>query len=374
MEQNVNSTKEFVLIPENIIFEFKQFRNWHIELRNSMNAVANEVNKEKETLDKVLPKTKASYYNQIEYFGELCKTFTLPQKKAFFKMAMESGLLNDLKGAPYYFHSIFKPRGYAGDAEMMSIVYRNAYEGDSPFLKLMHKIGTESAPCIAIRNRKNLILNILEGMTTGDVLSLAAGSAQEIYDYKGKGNDRLNFIALDHDMETLKDAKKRNEELAYGLLNAFHLIAGQKEYFIPKKETLDHYKPIENRKGVDKSLGLLKYDTYNLEDQRFDFIYSAGLFDYIKTYEDRSLGTVALTKILFDLLKPGGRLLIGNVSPKMPVGIIWYMECICDWYLIYRTKNEVLKFADSIPENEIESIEVIAEETGVNWFLDIKKK
>jgi hypothetical protein len=83
---------------------------------------------------------------------------------------------------------------------------------------------------------------------------------------------------------------------------------------------------------------------------------------------------VALTKKLFDLLKPGGRMLIGNVSPKMPIGVVWSMECLCDWYLIYRTKKEVLDFAKSIPANAIKSIEVIAEEEGINWFLDIRKK
>jgi len=83
---------------------------------------------------------------------------------------------------------------------------------------------------------------------------------------------------------------------------------------------------------------------------------------------------IALTKTLFDLLKPNGRLLIGNISPKLSIGTTWAMECLCDWYLIHRTKAQVLAFADSIPENQLKSIEVITEETGVNWFLDIRKR
>ncbi|MCP3927604.1 MAG: hypothetical protein GY705_00705 [Bacteroidetes bacterium] len=375
MKQNQIPANEVSQLPENVITKFKTFKDWHINFKRSLNSLSIEKGTEIEALEKIFPNTRDYYFNEIETFGELCKDFNLKQKKEFFKMAMDSGLLNELKGAPYYFHSIFKPRGYAGDAEMMSIVYRNAYEGESLFLKLMHKIGADCAACVAIRNRKELILAILENMEPGKVLSLAAGSAQEIYDYKRKGKDNHNFLALDHDIETLKSANKRNEELQYGLINAFHLISGLKTYIVPKKENIETCNPIEDMKGgVSKLLFSLKYDTYNLGEQKFDFIYSAGLFDYIKTYDDLSKGTIALTKILFDLLEPKGRLLIGNVSPEMPIGVIWYMECICDWYLIYRTEEEVLKFAESIPKNEIESIEVIVEETGVNWFLEIRKK
>lgn len=50
------------------------------------------------------------------------------------------------------------------------------------------------------------------------------------------------------------------------------------------------------------------------------------------------------------------------------------MECLCDWYLIHRIEAEMLDFARSIPSREIASINVVAEETGVNWFLDIRKR
>ena len=124
---------------------------------------------------------------------------------------------------------------------------------------------------------------------------------------------------------------------------------------------------------MNKLLISFKYKIKTLQPSTYDLVYSAGLFDYIRTFDDKEKGTIALTKRLFDLLKPNGRLLIGNVSPVLSRGTIWGMECYCDWYLINRTKEEVLAFADAIPKNEIKSIQVITEETGINWFLDIRK-
>ena len=324
-------------------------------------------------LDEILPKEREYYFKKINQLGKLTEDFEEKAKKHFFKKISETGLHDTLKGSPYFYHSIFKPRGYAGDAEMMSLVYRNTYEGVDSFSKLLHKIGTDCDACVAIRNRKDLLLHSFSEFQGGKVLSLAAGPAQEIYEYKKHQNDK-DFLALDHDIETLKNANRRNRHLKYGIANAFHIIKGNRKYLIPKKNRLENCDPKSDMKGVRKLILPFKYSIGELKRNEFDLIYSAGLYDYIKTFDDHQKGTIALTKQLFDSLKPNGRLLIGNISPKLSIGVKWAMECLCDWYLIHRTEKEVLDFAKSIPQKEIKSINVISEETGVNWFLDIRKK
>jgi len=200
-----------------------------------------------------------------------------------------------------------------------------------------------------------------------------AGPAQEIYEYQQSADD-IAFLALDHDIETLKNANQRNKDLVYGIANAFHIIKGNNKYLIPKKNQLSTCDPRRDTKGLRKILLPTRYSSKKLRANEFDLIYSAGLFDYIKTFADKNKGAVALTTRLFSLLKPGGRMLIGNISPKLSTGVKWAMECLCDWYLIHRTAEEVLDFARAIDISAIDSINVISEPTGVNWFLDIRKK
>jgi len=96
---------------------------------------------------------------------------------------------------------------------------------------------------------------------------------------------------------------------------------------------------------------------------RFDVIYSMGLFDYL-------VGPVAravLTK-LYDLLDPGGELIIGNFHVGNPTRI--YMEYWMDWVLFYRTEEEMLALAAGLPGGRAR---IDFEETRSQMFLRITK-
>jgi hypothetical protein len=49
------------------------------------------------------------------------------------------------------------------------------------------------------------------------------------------------------------------------------------------------------------------------------------------------------------------------------------MEYVYEWFLIYRSKQETLDFARSIPEREISNMEVLEEPLGINYVLKIDK-
>ena len=227
-------TASFIL-PQVVKNEFLEFYDWHQNLKNSLNRMNLQGNEEVEYLNKILLVNKVYFYDKIDRLAELCLSFSLDQKKILFQYISESGLHDDLKGVPYFYHGIFKPRGYAGDADMMALVYRNKYEGISTFSKLLHKIGTECEACIAIRNRKNLLKKAFGELKNGNVLSLAAGPAQEIYEYLSTTNG-IDFLALDHDIKTLRNANRNITGLEYGIINAFHLIKGSHKYLIPKEK------------------------------------------------------------------------------------------------------------------------------------------
>lgn len=356
-------------ISEAIWKKCDQFIHWHFLLKKE---VENNYSKEDNYLKNVLAEKSEEYYNQINEMGILTDDFSPAHKKQLFNYFKENGLHELLIGAPFFYHAIYKPRGYAGDAGSMANIYKNGFDGSDPFSKLMNRIGTESLTCQAIRNRKYLVKQAIAGYGKGKVMSLAAGPALEMHEYLNQKKD-IEFLALDHDIETLKNFNNNSPKFKYGVINAFHLIKNKYQYLLPKKYLINHCDPKNDFKNWKKYLTPFKYKIKKLQPESFDLIYSIGLYDYIKTYPNPKKGSVALTKILFDLLKPGGRLLIGNISPKQPLGIKWAMECLCDWHLIIRTKEEMLELSDAIPKNEIKSIDVISEELGINWFLDIQK-
>ena len=97
---------------------------------------------------------------------------------------------------------------------------------------------------------------------------------------------------------------------------------------------------------------------------KHDFVYCAGLFDYLSD----SICT-RLMRILYDRLSPGGLLLVTNVDRSRPFHTS--MEYILDWRLVCRTGP---KFQEMVSRNLPPSdISVKSDPTGVNIFLEVRK-
>jgi uncharacterized protein (DUF2126 family) len=71
-------------------------------------------------------------------------------------------------------------------------------------------------------------------------------------------------------------------------------------------------------------------------------IYSVGLLDYLT---DRR--AASLVRRLYDLVIPGGLLIIGNMN-ETPLSNLWPMEFITDWSLYYRTDAQMLAWAEDL--------------------------
>ena len=97
---------------------------------------------------------------------------------------------------------------------------------------------------------------------------------------------------------------------------------------------------------------------------KYDFIYCAGLFDYLP---DRTCKQ--LSSIFYDWLLPNGLLVVTNVYNSKPFRHM--LEFILDWHLIYRDKKKGELLA---PQNaSAEQVRVINDETGVNLFIEVRK-
>ncbi len=97
---------------------------------------------------------------------------------------------------------------------------------------------------------------------------------------------------------------------------------------------------------------------------QFDFIYSMGLFDYLTP----PVAKVVMNK-LFQLLEPGGELIVGNFHVSNPSKI--YMEYWLSWVLYHRKEEEFKQMLEGKPAA---NIEVLFEDTGSQMFLNVKKE
>jgi hypothetical protein len=96
-----------------------------------------------------------------------------------------------------------------------------------------------------------------------------------------------------------------------------------------------------------------------------ELIYSAGLFDYLghRTF-------AMLLAALYEAVAEGGCLAVGNVASHNPSR--WMMEYYLDWFLIHRSRDDLLAFAGALAPSPTR-IEVEGEPLGLNLFLQVSR-
>jgi extracellular factor (EF) 3-hydroxypalmitic acid methyl ester biosynthesis protein len=259
---------------------------------------------------------------------------------------------------PYILGSAFmkrtnlKPRGYSGDAEMMRMIYEDRYEGRFLFNQLLHKYPLEHPAAQAVRNRRRLIPEVARELLarfprTGQhgfrLLSVACGPAWELQDLLLTAEDvaRFHCSLLDQDPEALALAREgiRRIEEARG-------VRVQVEEVGESVRTMLRIRDLAGRFG------------------RFHFVYSMGLFDYLLAPVAR-----AVLARLWELVLPGGTLLVGNFHPGCASRT--YLDYWCDWSLNYRTEEEFRALADGL---EGASATLTFEETRSQMFLRLERR
>jgi extracellular factor (EF) 3-hydroxypalmitic acid methyl ester biosynthesis protein len=246
--------------------------------------------------------------------------------------------------APFSHRSFTKPRGYAGDFEMMNQLYRNDFEGESIFAAALHHYFINEPAGQAVRNRREYLKRKIvyssmkfQKAEGTHIASIACGPAQELVDSMDRlGEIRSNFYfdCIDQDEVSLQGA----------LINL-------KRKGIP-----------DNVKVSFKNLAIKNIIARGLTEGKYDLVYSAGLFDYFS----EPVAKMA-AKVLLKSVKPGGQLIIGNFSKSNPT--LALMNLAWDWHLIYRSEGELKSlFSDLGAEITIEK-----EDLGINLFCVLRK-
>jgi len=81
---------------------------------------------------------------------------------------------------------------------------------------------------------------------------------------------------------------------------------------------------------------------------RAHVVYASGLFDYL----DDCAASLLIRRMVASL-RPGGIALVPNLTPSNPE--IAYMEAIMDWWMVYRTTDDLMGLVDTGQEVAVES-------------------
>lgn len=237
--------------------------------------------------------------------------------------------------------SFRKPRGYAGDAVVLDMIYghpagspKNISELGQNIMTFLSNVGAARA----VRYRRAYLARLIDSLAdqkeNPKVLSVACGHLRE-FELSQAARDGAvrEFMAIDQDSKSL--ASVRRDYAQHGI------------------------------KASNASVTDIIKMKFKMED--LDLVYSSGLYDYLH----QGLAQL-LTKRLFEMLADGGVLLLTNFLPA--IGAVGYMESYMAWHLIYRDEAEMMGLVKLIPRNQIDRVEMFVEKQQNIVFLLVHKK
>ena len=241
-------------------------------------------------------------------------------------------------------HARTKPRGYAGDYQMLHKICRQTI-CEHPLGRAFDRFFQDQDAPQAVRNRTQLTadritahVNRLESKRP-KIVSIGSGSAEDIIQAikqtPVKSRKEVDVILLDLDADALDFARQQLEPLL-PIESVYCLRTNL--YRIPRNK---------------KTLNLL---------QNADFLICAGLFDYLNQAD-----AADMLASFWNSLSDTGKLMVFNFAPGNPSRT--YMEWIGNWYLLYRSRDEMLELTEhaSLPKDQFV---VGAEELKLNQCVE----
>lgn len=257
--------------------------------------------------------------------------------------------------SPFINRTFYKPLGYAGDYEMVNMMFRDPFEGESLYARVMNAYALQLPPIIGHRNRIHYLRDKLEQETlrlrrqrqNARIFNLGCGPAQEIQRFLAETElaDDTRFTLADFNQETLRYTAR-----ILGDLKNQHKRKAQ----IQMVER-SVYQMLKGAGRIDNGTGA--------KGDRYDFVYCAGLFDYLPDQVCQRL-----MEVFYAMLLPGGLLIVTNVDDHPARN---QMECFLDWHLMHRKADKMRSLAP--PNAAPENIATQCDPSGVNVFMEVRK-
>lgn len=231
-------------------------------------------------------------------------------------------------------HIRTKPYGYAGDFEIIERIYQEEIKKEE--FRLWDIYSLKHPAASAVRNRKKYfkkeIVNKLSENSDLKLLNVASGPGRDLFEiYEAlRSNQKITTTCVEMDNNAIQYAKTLNEKYKDQIT------------FIHKN--------------------IFRFNS----DERYDLIWSAGLFDYF--FEDKVFEK--LLKVFGQWLEPGGEIIIGNFNSEHNPSR-QFMEIFGDWHLNHRSEADLMRIAYNAGFRNSQ-VSVGREPENINLFLHIK--
>jgi hypothetical protein len=241
---------------------------------------------------------------------------------------------------PFTRHSYLKPSGYAGDARLLDYLYgiADVPAGTTPLGASVCGHMMQQQGALGVRARGEILANLIDETAAKferpRILSIACGHLREGVHSRALTSGRVGeLVALDQDADSLAEVERQYAGMPVRTMNCSvrSILAGK------------------------------------VKLEGFHFVYAAGLYDYLTERVAQRL-----TKLMFDMVVPGGRVLVANFAPVLPE--VGYMETFMAWKLIYRTPEEMARVSNDIRGSEWSSHRVFWDASENIVFLDVVKR
>ena len=256
-----------------------------------------------------------------------------------------------VEGCPMHRRAHDKPRGYAGDYQMMRLYFTSRHEGRTLYDRFLHFAAQRYTLGRTVIAREQVMRAAARAALRDDrrtrIVSLASGPAIELQRLLGElapPRHPIELFLIDQDEEALAYAHQAISRVAAsrGLPVELHALHFSVKQLLKPRDAGEQRITSEVLREVD-------------------LVYSAGLIDYLP----RPVA-VALVATVYRMLAPGGRLLVGNLRDAPDT--TWMMDYVLAWHLEYRSERDMLALGAALDPGARTA--VIHDATGLCMFLD----
>jgi hypothetical protein len=232
-----------------------------------------------------------------------------------------------------------RPRGYAGDAVLIDYLYMDRASDELHAGREIYRYMHQQPSSLSVRERRELLARAIDETAErvpdgARILSVACGHLREAELSRAVAERRVGeLIAFDQDALSLAE--------------------------------ISHHNPHGVVKPLCGSVRALLSGKTKFQDM--DFVYSAGLYDYLT-----DAVATRLTGLLFGMLRSGGRVLVANFARYPPE--TGYMEAFMDWWLIYREEDDMRALLGEVPMEELAWVRLYRDRQDNVIYLELTRR